>query len=273
MNKETGRQSPYNFWASEYDKARMDGTSRLLYNNFTEVPAMLYAVGNIAGKRLLDVGCGTGIHAVEYVKRGALVHGIDASKSMIDIAKKRCPDVAFNVASAYHLPFESRSFDQVTASLMVFHLDDLDRAFREVNRVLVPNGGFFYSDLSPFSLAREKVFINGVRINGFGHARDMGRGSWGRGLLISYGKAFQEGREEIELLPGMRVEYHRRMTGSHVRALARNGFTLVDVIDCNPKDGLKIHDPEAYEVMARIPVYRVYAAEKRNTASGEKNHD
>ena len=46
---------------------------------------------------ILDLGCGTGLHDEELLKRGYEITGLDISPNMIDIAKKRCPKIDFIV--------------------------------------------------------------------------------------------------------------------------------------------------------------------------------
>lgn len=57
------------------------------YNALYDRPAVLDLLGPVAGKRILDVGCGPGLYAKELVDRGASVVGIDHSPEMIGIAR------------------------------------------------------------------------------------------------------------------------------------------------------------------------------------------
>jgi 2-polyprenyl-3-methyl-5-hydroxy-6-metoxy-1,4-benzoquinol methylase len=59
------------------------------HNAFYERPATLSLLGDVAGKRVLDAGCGPGIYAEELVARGAEVVGFDASGRMVELARKR----------------------------------------------------------------------------------------------------------------------------------------------------------------------------------------
>ncbi len=54
-----------------------------------EVDHVVAALGLVPGERVLDVGCGTGRHAIELARRGITVHGIDISQRFIDIARAR----------------------------------------------------------------------------------------------------------------------------------------------------------------------------------------
>ena len=52
-----------------------------------EVDHVVAVLGLVPGERVLDVGCGTGRHAIELARRGISVHGIDISQRFIDIAR------------------------------------------------------------------------------------------------------------------------------------------------------------------------------------------
>ncbi|HLC53510.1 MAG TPA: class I SAM-dependent methyltransferase, partial [Candidatus Nanoarchaeia archaeon] len=81
----------YNLFGREYQTIRDKHTSRLLYNDFLELPNMLLAIGDITGKKLLDIGCGSGIHAKAYCTRGADVTLVDCSETMLAMARTSCP--------------------------------------------------------------------------------------------------------------------------------------------------------------------------------------
>lgn len=116
---------------------------------------ILELVGDVAGRQVLDVGCGDGAFAFELAKRGAIVTGIDASAAMIDAAKARARqhnvDITFQVAVAEHLPFPVEQFDLVTAITILCFVDDASPVFREVARVLRPGGQFVIGELGKWS--------------------------------------------------------------------------------------------------------------------------
>ena len=69
--------------------------------------------------------------------------GIDLSKSLIEIARNKHPDIEFRQGNILNLPFEDESFDGVWAHASLVHLETTEevvRALREFNRVLKPGG-------------------------------------------------------------------------------------------------------------------------------------
>lgn len=104
--------------------------------------------GAMNGCRVLDLGCGRGetaaLLALEY---GAAVTGVDISPQMIEKCHTAYPEIPFCTADAQVLPFADGSFDTVVCECCFSVFADPEKAFREVNRVLVPGGKILLSDL------------------------------------------------------------------------------------------------------------------------------
>jgi len=121
-----------------------------------ELDLILERIGPPEGLRILDVGCGDGVLAVELSRRGADVAGVDASEAMVAAAKARAGaenlPVGFEQAQADALPFPDETFDVVTAVTVLCFIDDADRAMREMVRVLKPGGRLVLGELGRLSL-------------------------------------------------------------------------------------------------------------------------
>jgi SAM-dependent methyltransferase len=95
-------------------------------------------VGVQAGQRVLDIGCGAGTFLGLAADRGAQVFGIDASHTLLELARKRVPDADLRWADMQHLPYDDDSFDLVTGFNSFFFADDMVAALREAGRVARP---------------------------------------------------------------------------------------------------------------------------------------
>jgi len=115
--------------------------------NWWEVFAALVNEGDLAGRRVLDVGCGTGRFAAALSER-AKVWAVDQSPQMLKVARARAPGVRFKQASVKSLPFKDGWFERVTMWLVV-HLVDRPRAFAEIRRVLTPGGRIAVATFDP----------------------------------------------------------------------------------------------------------------------------
>src|SRR5687768_2302408 len=93
---------------------------------------------NTANPRILDVGCGTGANLKMLAAYGR-IEGVDISEQAVDFCRERGLD-SVKLGAIEELPYESGSFDLVTALDVVEHLDDDVAGLREVRRVLRPDG-------------------------------------------------------------------------------------------------------------------------------------
>ena len=125
-----------------------------LLNAYYERPAMLALAGDVAGRRILDAGCGSGPLFAALRDRGAIVTGIDKSAGMVELARRRLGDDAdLRVAElGSPLPFPDDAFDDVTASLVLHYLEDWGPALAELRRVLKPGGRLLVSVEHPFAI-------------------------------------------------------------------------------------------------------------------------
>jgi len=124
-----------------------------LANAYYERPAMLALAGDVAGRRILDAGCGSGALFAALRDRSAIVTGIDKSAAMVDLARRRLgADADLRVAElGSPLPFPDDAFDDVTASLVLHYLEDWGPALAELRRVLRPGGRLIVSVNHPFA--------------------------------------------------------------------------------------------------------------------------
>lgn len=131
----------YDLYADSYEKDYE-------YLNSFENDAVLKALGNLKGKKVLDVGCGTGRLIRFMIESGAEVSGVDISEGMLKIARKNFPEIEFFKTEVENLPFEDNSFDLVVAVFVIVHLKDLNGFFSEVYRILKDGGIFILTNIN-----------------------------------------------------------------------------------------------------------------------------
>ncbi len=139
----------YTKHAKEYAKAVEDN----IYNANFERPSTLALVGDVSGKAVLDLGCGSGEYANHFLAEGAAsVTCVDVSQDMIDIVQSRFKNkvCAYSQDLSVGLPNEENdSADVVVCPLVVHYLKDLAAFSKEVARVLKPGGVFVFSTHHP----------------------------------------------------------------------------------------------------------------------------
>ena len=122
-----------------------------------EEPIVRRAVGDPAGLNVLDLGCGTGRHALWLAAGGASVTAVDFSEGMLEEARRKsgAEQIRF-VCHDLHLqlPLGNWEFDLVVSGLVLEHLRELDGFFGEIKRVLKPGGRAVVSAMHPAMFLR-----------------------------------------------------------------------------------------------------------------------
>lgn len=113
-----------------------------LLNAYYVRPAIVDLAGDVAGRRILDAGCGAGPVSVALRDRGAVVSGFDRSAKMVELARQRLgDDVDLRVADITGpLPYPDGAFDDAVAALVLHYLEDWTAPLAELRRVLKPGG-------------------------------------------------------------------------------------------------------------------------------------
>ena len=146
--REVDPHTGYQRWASHYAVEKNPVLS-------LENGALLGLLPEVAGKRVLDVGCGTGRVSQLVAKRGASrVIGVDFSVNMLRSARIQVHSystVTLAAAEAIALPFAEETFDVVTCSLMMGHLEKIEPAIAELARVARRGGSLLVSDFHPYA--------------------------------------------------------------------------------------------------------------------------
>jgi SAM-dependent methyltransferase len=116
--------------------------------------AFMEPAGDLAGKRLLDVGCGLGGKTVAYAESGARAVGTDIVEANVEQSRAYAEGraIEFFVADAAALPVRDGVFDTVVANDAMEHFAEPERALSEMRRALRPGGAiwvFFTPHYSP----------------------------------------------------------------------------------------------------------------------------
>ncbi len=104
-------------------------------------------------RKIIDIGCGTGVLMERLVVHGFDVYGIDRSEKMVEKASQRLnEDGKVFVADARDLPFPDDTFDGAICIASLHHIEhDFQDVFREASRILKPGGYFLVWDHNPLN--------------------------------------------------------------------------------------------------------------------------
>lgn len=109
---------------------------------------------NVAGLKVLDIGCGGGILSETLAKRGAEVTGIDMTDAPLQVAKLHALDqgvenVQYRQMTAEDLAAEAPGqFDVITCMEMLEHVPDPSQILKACNTLLKPGGKAFFSTIN-----------------------------------------------------------------------------------------------------------------------------
>jgi 2-polyprenyl-3-methyl-5-hydroxy-6-metoxy-1,4-benzoquinol methylase len=143
----------WDFAADAYTASQSAGRDHYRYQFFG--PAQIALCGDVAGLRLIDVGCGNGYFAHEMALRGAKVVGVDVSPRMVEHAERlerEAPlGIEYIVMDAARIAdnFPAGSFDIATSCLAIQDMPDIPGVLAAVWSVVKPGGRFVASIAHP----------------------------------------------------------------------------------------------------------------------------
>ena len=146
--------------AERFDALRFSGPIGRLIAETQEAQVAGF-LAPVPGRRILDVGTGTGRAAIALARRGAVVTGVDASAEMLDVAARRASEagvsLTFARGDAHRLEFPDRSFDAVVCLRVLMHTPDWKQSLAELCRVADARVVFDYPSVSSAALVESLV--------------------------------------------------------------------------------------------------------------------
>jgi cytosine/adenosine deaminase-related metal-dependent hydrolase/ubiquinone/menaquinone biosynthesis C-methylase UbiE len=162
----------FDHWAKVYDTQ----SNPLLLLEERIAPSLLPA---IAGKYILDIGCGTGrwLQRLEALAPSSLT-GTDCSPAMLDCAREKvAPSTRLHLGDSSSVPGSDASHDLILASFVLSYIEDLPAFAKECARVLRPGGHILISDMHPVTAAERSwtrsFHIEGAKISIAAHTRPL----------------------------------------------------------------------------------------------------
>ncbi len=217
----------YGEFAEEYAAAIRDNS----YNAHYERPSLCTLLPDLQGKKVIDLGCGPGEYAAHLVSQGATVTAVDASAEMISLVQQKLGNSvhAYQQDLTQGVPDEAdRSFDLAVSPLMIHYLEDPTALFRDVKRILKPEGEFVFSTHHPFM--------------------DYEFSPSGNYFLTE--KIVDEWNT---LGRPTRVEYFRRPLSALMNSLFDAGLCMIEMSEGKPDEEMQQSDPESYQRLSTAP--------------------
>ncbi|MFJ3927651.1 class I SAM-dependent methyltransferase [Streptomyces sp. NPDC090022] len=162
-----------------------EGFKTLPVIRHAEVPGFLALIGDVTGRSVLDVACGTGFYSRELKRRGASrVLGFDISSAMIDAAEDRERSESLGIDYEVADTATLRTFDQpfdIAVAVQAFNyagdVAEIERMMRNIRRSLVEGGAFFLFVMDPaFDFDGPSLAPYGFLCEATGKDNEIGRG-------------------------------------------------------------------------------------------------
>lgn len=231
----------YDKFGHDYHKKRSI-PEKNFYNLYIDYPAMSSVLKNIVkGKKVLDLGCGSGIFTKQLASWGARVKGIDLSKTLVEIAKKENPKIEFLVGDARKTPFKNKEFDIMSSNLVAHYFKDLKALFKEANRILKHKGLFMFTIHHPFNevMKKDKESRKIIKVKPY----------------------FNNNRYTWEMAGMTMINYHHTFENI-INSLNDSGFVTERIIETKPVRAGKNIRPDYYEYTAEYPSFCLFKARK-----------
>lgn len=208
------------------------------YNAHYDLPAVLSALGDVRGKRVLDAGCGPGIYAEELLARGAEVVGFDASQRMVELARDRIGGRAAIDRADLGRPlrYGDAEFDAAVCALTIHYVPDRRAAFAELHRVLRTGGALVVSTQHPTT--------DWLRKGGSYFDRVLEKDTW-------------------EWVPGgAEVSFWREPLSDLCAAATATGLVIDLLLEPRPAESMRARYPEDFAKLDTSPGFLVLRLRK-----------
>ena len=208
-------------------------------NDTLEKPVILELIGDIAGKHVLDLGCGDAAIGRELLQTGATAYlGVDGSANMMALAAHTLAGTSGRVIQHpiedWHYP--ETTFDLVLARLVLHYVADLPALYAQIQRTLQPGGRLVFSVEHPVITSSNRGWVSG------GVRQD-----W---LVDNY---FDTGRRATDWMGG-RVEKYHRTVEDYFNTLQCAGFVVEHLRESSPQRQ-HFQDEQIYLRRKRIPLF------------------
>lgn len=139
------------------------------YPNSNTMRNFLLENFKLKNKKLLDIGCGSGIDLEFFNKKGANIYGLDVSSELVNITKNKFPKKEILEGDFNYLPWRNNFFDIVWSKYALQHDKDISISLNEIHRVLKKDGKVFLQITHPMRsanfLKNKNYFQKGEEIN------------------------------------------------------------------------------------------------------------
>lgn len=217
-------------------------------NDLIEQPIIDELLGDVSGKKVLDLGCGDGKHGIELLKKGVISYfGIEGSEKMASLAKENLSNynAEIKVADIENIHIQEK-FDLVISRLVFHYVEDLESLFNKVHTCLKDDGVLMFSVEHPVITSNyESYHKSGKRSN------------W---IVDNY---FNSG-ERVNNWHGKQVVKYHKTFEEYWKIIKNTNLEIVELRESKPNK-LNFENEEEYLRRKRIPLFLIFKLKKKLT--------
>jgi SAM-dependent methyltransferase len=228
----------------KYNEKRNKGNSP---NELIEQPIIDELVGDVKGKRILDLGCGDGKYGIELLNRGAHhYHGIEGSKKMSYLARENLKSFSsvIEVGDIEKVEFESMKYDIIVSRLVLHYIEDIGRLLKRIRESLIENGEFIFSIEHPIITSCYEAYHKEVK-----------RGNW---IVDNY---FKTG-ERVNIWIGKNVVKYHKTLEDYWRIIKDSNLEVIEIRESKPQES-NFEVKEEFERRNRVPLFLMFKLKKK----------
>jgi SAM-dependent methyltransferase len=219
-------------------------------------PFTFQQLGDVAGKAILDIGCGEGGYSRELTKKGATVTAVDCAEHAINYCISKAKEEQLNIT--YHIrnscdlyDIADNTFDIVLSSMMLMDCENFEGTVKEITRVLKPGGKLFASVCHPCFSASS---IGG----GIGRNDEIGLN---RKVVVSNYFEPKEWEAPIKKGSDLTVIWRHRTIEDYVKMFIKCELTITDLHEPVPtEEQAAVAEDIAW--MQKIPIFLFWELRK-----------
>lgn len=244
----------YNKHAEEWSLRLASGNNHA--HSLLEKPAMAQLLPDLAGKKILAIGCGSGEEVALLLYRGAQeadIVGIDVSESLIATARMNFPKTTFHVCAMEDLSrFADRSFDMVYSSLTMHYAEQWQPILEQVKRVLKRGGNYLFSTHHPVKWG--SLVTRGASEDTF----SMGYIRPKAGTPTVQGDYLGTRRIDDVWFGSMPVSYYHRPLGAIMADVIGSGLRIRAFVEPTPISLAQETAPGFHAIHSKIPLFMIF---------------
>ena len=202
------------------------------YNNCIEEPLMLKLAGDVSGKDIIDIGCGTGELSAKLAQTADSVLGIDISQKMLNAAKEKNSgsNIEYKELSMENIGTLNRKFDLAVSSLAFHYVENFEKLILDISKLLRKRGSLIFSQEHPMVIANKEL-------------KDWITDPETKSRCWPVSNYNEEGERYEDWFINNVKKYHRTLS-TIINTIIKNGFEILEIAESRADDELISKNPK-----------------------------